>query len=72
MQVFLVRERQQGKIYAMKVLNKSNIIKRNQASDRQTTHTHTRACKKTPTSFLPTPAVWPDSMHAISRNANTL
>ncbi len=29
-QVFLVRERHSGKIYAMKVLNKSNIIKRNQ------------------------------------------
>lgn len=28
--VFLVRERHSGKIYAMKVLNKSNIIKRNQ------------------------------------------
>lgn len=28
--VFLVREKNAGKIYAMKVLNKGNIIKRNQ------------------------------------------
>lgn len=34
LQVFLVRERHSGKIYAMKVLNKSNIIKRNQVCRR--------------------------------------